>query len=212
MKVQPPQSMPQSDNESISDVPSEASVNRISVRRGAFLNAIPPGLAQRAENLQTTVAAMNAAPRSKLRTINNVLDELAKVATPHVACKRGCSSCCHMNITISQVEANEIALKGSRRLKKLEQHVRHDLGEFLGVPCPFLLDHQCSIYETRPFVCRGHYSFDTTPHWCHPDRSTKVSVPMIHFDGIDRAYGCVLNKVRSNVMADIRDFFPATDV
>jgi Fe-S-cluster containining protein len=38
------------------------------------------------------------------------------------------------------------------------------------LPCPFLKDNACSIYEIRPYVCAGHVSI-TPPAWCestHP--------------------------------------------
>ena len=208
MKLPPSESTPQSHDDTQTDVSPVASINRIRERVGAFVKSIPPALARREDNLPTTVAAMNASPRSKLRAINNVLDSFGEATAPFVACKRGCSSCCHMNITISQVEANEIARKSMRACQTLEQHVSHDFGEFSGVPCPFLIDDACSIYGDRPYVCRKHYSFDTTPHWCHPERSTQIKAQLIHFNGAQRAYEGVVAKIRGNVMADIRDFFP----
>ena len=42
----------------------------------------------------------------------------------------------------------------------------HDNREFLGQPCPFLVDNACSVYDVRPLVCRSHFSFDATAHWC----------------------------------------------
>jgi Fe-S-cluster containining protein len=44
-----------------------------------------------------------------------------------------------------------------------------DLAEYarLNIPCPFLRDGICSIYEVRPFVCAG--LIVTTPaEWCNP--------------------------------------------
>jgi Fe-S-cluster containining protein len=38
----------------------------------------------------------------------------------------------------------------------------------LAIPCPFLLDKACSIYEVRPYVCAGVVSL-SPPAWCAPD-------------------------------------------
>jgi Fe-S-cluster containining protein len=37
----------------------------------------------------------------------------------------------------------------------------------LHIPCPFLQDNVCSIYEVRPFVCAG-LVVTTPPEWCAP--------------------------------------------
>ena len=39
--------------------------------------------------------------------------------------------------------------------------------QWLNVPCPFLRDNMCLIYEVRPYVCATHYT--TSPaEWCSP--------------------------------------------
>jgi len=35
----------------------------------------------------------------------------------------------------------------------------------MGIPCPFLVNNQCCIYEVRPLSCSGHYSV-SPPEWC----------------------------------------------
>lgn len=37
----------------------------------------------------------------------------------------------------------------------------------MGLPCPFLLDNACSIYEVRPYVCAGLVSVSPRD-WCRP--------------------------------------------
>jgi Fe-S-cluster containining protein len=37
----------------------------------------------------------------------------------------------------------------------------------LHIPCPFLQDNNCSIYEVRPFVCAG-LTVTSPPEWCAP--------------------------------------------
>ena len=190
------------------DVSREASVERTRARSIAFVGAIPPALARREDALPTTIAAMNASPRSKLRAINAVIAEISDVAKPFVACKQGCSSCCRMNVTISQVEANEISQTTGRRCQTLAQQTTHETNNFVGVACPFLVDDACSIYDARPFVCRQHHSFDSTAYWCHPERLHAIKVQLVEFGGARLAYDSVVRGVRGAMLADIRDFFP----
>jgi len=35
------------------------------------------------------------------------------------------------------------------------------------IPCPFLNNHLCSIYEVRPYLCIAHTSI-SPPEWCNP--------------------------------------------
>ena len=45
----------------------------------------------------------------------------------------------------------------------------------LGLPCPFLKDNRCSVYEKRPLVCR-EYQVRSDPKHCVPGSSGIVSV------------------------------------
>ena len=83
-----------------------------------------------------------------------------------VACKAGCTYCCH---NVVMATAPEIFLAVS------ELRAREDAGFIAGVvgrcdavattagirrsPCPLLHDNLCSVYTARPSVCRKHNSF-----------------------------------------------------
>lgn len=75
-------------------------------------------------------------------------------------CSMGCSACCHQQFSIFNWEAfvitewfEKLSLDGRNKIKKGwlqnsdENLVQHS-------PCVFLVNHQCSIYETRPLICR----------------------------------------------------------
>ena len=90
-----------------------------------------------------------------------------------LACRRGCSFCCHVNVQVSIPEAVAIAehLNGrpEQRARLLAaQPVTAGLhpAERLDrrIPCPLLEDGACSIYEQRPRACRAHTSFNAD--WC----------------------------------------------
>ena len=83
-----------------------------------------------------------------------------------LACKAGCTYCCH---NVVMATAPEIFSAAS------ELRARHDQAFVAGVvgrcdavgatagirrsPCPLLHDNLCSVYSARPTVCRKHTSF-----------------------------------------------------
>lgn len=176
-------------------------------RQADFIKSISAELSKREDEIQTKLAKENASPRSKLNKIYNLLTDLSKVAVPFVACGKGCSSCCKMNVTISQIEANLIAEKIGKKSKQLANSKTYNSDKFIGIPCAFLKDDSCTIYDIRPFVCRHHLWFDTSAYWCNPVHSLEVNVPMLQFSGAQNAFCDVTKKDSGGIYADIRDFF-----
>jgi Fe-S-cluster containining protein len=92
-----------------------------------------------------------------------------------LACKAGCSWCCHFTIDVraaeifrilDYVETNftseaqsrlrdEIAANNAR-LQSLDDEQRMQVN----IKCPFLLDGVCSIYSARPQTCRNYHATD----------------------------------------------------
>ncbi|MCK4119564.1 YkgJ family cysteine cluster protein [Ralstonia solanacearum] len=137
-----------------------------------------------------------------------MVDKLVEAAAPFVACKRGCSACCHMNVNVTEVEAQIIEEQTGRRYARFTGAIRHPDGEFTGVACPFLVDGTCSIYSVRPFACRHHMSFNLDAYWCSPERAHLAEMPMISFGGARQAYSAVTRLDSGGLYGDIRDFFP----
>ncbi len=99
----------------------------------------------------------------------------------HVACQKGCSSCCTQNVTLTALEGTRIhhfirkqqrekwfagiLQKSPRRLPSQMtsneyaafclqgKEVNPDEGQNFS-PCPFIVNNCCTIYEVRPFSCR----------------------------------------------------------
>ncbi len=177
-------------------------------RRAAFVAAIPQELLDAEDMLPSHVSALNASTRSKLNRVYMVAEDLSRVREPFVACKRGCSSCCHMNVSVTQSEADRLASAVGRSAAILTVSPRHDPEEFTGVPCPFL-DAQgaCSVYADRPLACRKHSSFFLNDSTCHPSVMHRIEVPMVSFSGLDSAL-MAASGASGSLLADIRDFFP----
>lgn len=177
-------------------------------RRDEYAASLDASLKEREDSIARRMRSANASPNSKLTKIYALVDELGAAAKDFVACQHGCSACCHMNVTISVIEAKQIETATGRVRAALSSSPTHTLGEFSGRPCPFLEDYSCSIYQVRPFACRKHVSFDTTSFWCQPERSHVKEMPMIGFSGVEEAYSDVSGRHRHGLFADIRDFFP----
>jgi Fe-S-cluster containining protein len=95
-------------------------------------------------------------------------------AAGQVACKQGCDSCCHRIVVVGVAELFRIA-EGVRAsfsaaeqgalLDRCRQYVSDSLPfrdgrQLMARPaCPLLVDHRCSIYDSRPLGCRGWNSY-----------------------------------------------------
>ena len=113
-----------------------------------------------------------------------------------LACGPDCDVCCHQpDIPLYPHELPGLAwyvaekLPTETRTRVLAQCARHGKGS----PCPFLVDHVCSVHPVRPVACR-QYNVFTTP--CAPGedpyytRRQDVLVPIA--DYTDRAFTAVL--------------------
>jgi Fe-S-cluster containining protein len=180
-------------------------------RRGKFMASIPSDLAAREDNIAVNVVKENSSTKSKVWKLYLLADELMKLAAPHIACGRGCASCCKMNVMISVAEADRIGNTIGRKPANVVASRFHAGAEFVGVPCPFLNDDSCTIYQDRPLVCRTHSNFDKSAYWCAPDKMNDHEMPMVTFDGLRTALGKIAQTNALVVYADIRDFFDFTE-
>ncbi len=101
-------------------------------------------------------------------------DHLRKEGAP-IACRSGCSFCCHLRVTVAPPEAialfrylrsqipaslaqeiEERVLANADRIARMseEQHLSTN------VQCAFLVDGACSAYRARPMACALHHSLD----------------------------------------------------
>jgi len=146
-----------------------------------------------------------------LEFIYDYLDRFFSYSDGLVACKKGCSHCCHMRVAIVQVESDYIHRKTGASVKRLELDSYVDEGPWIDAnrPCPFLKDDVCSIYEFRPMVCRTHVNFEDTNEVCRPDVKYE-SVPLFDRDaslpGAMKAFSELASGYGGGA-GDIREFF-----
>lgn len=92
-----------------------------------------------------------------------------------LACRQGCSHCCHQRVGVTVPEvlaifAALVATRSSAELGQLQERVERAYRATRGLtrdernspehPCPLLENDLCSIYEVRPLSCRGVHSLD----------------------------------------------------
>lgn len=82
-----------------------------------------------------------------------------------ISCKKGCSHCCYLHVTITPDEGEYLTAKAKEfgvDTEVLEKQSKYnDAFEWLKMPlagrkCVFLEDGVCGIYEDRPLSCRNY--------------------------------------------------------
>jgi uncharacterized protein len=96
--------------------------------------------------------------------VEDFFDEVRKRHPEGLSCKSGCSTCCHVDLSVFSVEANNIESWFQSLSQEDKEKIREEWekpstqtrgfnGELLN-SCAFLKDHRCTIYEARPLICR----------------------------------------------------------
>jgi hypothetical protein len=148
---------------------------------------------------------------AKILAIWELADFMGRFTAGDVACKRGCSHCCHIAVLVPKQEAEVIAHRVGRKPATVPprmdaQHIEWGYHN----PCPFLRDGECSIYESRPLVCRAHYSVDKDELLCSLSPPHSNSVPLLNTSELTKLLFMVVSRGGRRVphFADIREWFP----
>lgn len=144
-------------------------------------------------------------PPMKMLRARSLAADLSDLTTPYSACKSGCSHCCHIAVTITDLEAADIARYSGRKadnMKPKARSVEAQRAKYHRVPCPFLVEGRCSIYAVRPVACRLAFNMADIPQAC--DTAESAQVPYLNMGQIHDAFAYAFRKSR---WGDIRDFF-----
>lgn len=125
--------------------------------------------APRADTLAPTVLRFH-------RRVDAILEESHRIHRVEVACRSGCSHCCHLQVDVLPPEAFALAEwlrrhRTAEELAALASRVRDNarrtrsLGlearRRINIPCALLgNDGMCTAYEVRPAQCRRFHSTD----------------------------------------------------
>lgn len=79
----------------------------------------------------------------------------------HLVCRAGCTACCQHHLSVFPVEAENIrqaviSLPSETRgtiASQAQATIASELSNE-AVACPLLVEDRCSIYESRPIICR----------------------------------------------------------
>jgi Fe-S-cluster containining protein len=164
-----------------------------------IIASLPPAILKKEGGLTGRLEASKLTPLKKLAAIYEFLDDLAKYIAP-TPCRKGCSSCCHYAVSISEVEVQFIEQVAKKKRLKVGREPR----DFNGQPCPFLVNGACSIYSARPYSCRRHHSLAPTAEWCAPEKSFAGDFARAQSSEAQLAFDLV-REMRS--LGDIRQVF-----
>lgn len=115
------------------------------------------------------IMAASAGPDRARKLHELVEQEIEQGADIEISCKKGCSACCHMEVEVTSYEAKILAkivgdghVIDKARLQKQSERSLQDNQWKQGIrnldsKCVFLNNEgACSIYESRPVMCRRH--------------------------------------------------------
>lgn len=164
------------------------------------------------EGLNRRLRSLQQLPQSKLnrlRGLRKLASDAMAVVGDDAACKKGCSHCCHIAVAITQSEAEVIGQaigRAPQKVKKPKLLAKKDYGYHM--PCTFLKDNSCSIYEHRPLACRIHFNLDKDDLLCRLIVGKTVPLPLMNVLPYQVAY---IRFSNGEPLADIREYFPAVD-
>jgi Fe-S-cluster containining protein len=144
-----------------------------------------------------------------LKEIMKAVDKSVQGLTP---CKAGCSHCCYMATNVTLEEAQAISAYSGKPIQALDDDSLTysddaNIKRFEGVPCPFLVDNQCSVYEVRPFACRVHYSVDSDNLLCKIIPGESIRSPTLNTLPLTALNLLCYPDPLQIQYADIREFF-----
>lgn len=182
------------------------------LRENAWLAGLP--------NECLKISGLNAGRRTKLAKLRQLADRVGKSVAPHAVCEKGCSYCCYIALPMTKEEAQvigeEIGLKPLNSFSRIDSELpgietirEQEVASRWGVPCPFLDNSACTIYENRPLACRMHFSLGHSAEMCSPLVASEDSlVPNLDLRTFWLTAVIALNP--SGAYADIRDLFPSS--
>lgn len=134
---------------------------------------------------------------------------IGTAVAPLAACKKGCSACCHIPVILLASEAKVIAKEIGVTLKLVPLERRNQpapkfQGE--GYACPLLKEQKCSIYESRPLVCRTLYNLDRDALLCQHTGQSNL-VPYFDATQFSHHVAVALHRNDDDFIAELRDFF-----
>ncbi len=176
----------------------EAAQRVAAENRDRIKTLMPADLAGREKEICKRLSLSQESCLKKLEELYLLMDDIYAFVGKFTPCHKGCDACCHIEVSISSLEAeyieNKLGISQTRNLSRKS---------FLGTPCPFLRQSACSIYKYRPFACRRNVALFNNPEWCRLD----YRFTYIRFSQIEMSYLLIRHESGDISFYDIRQFF-----
>lgn len=152
---------------------------------------------------------------SELGTI--VKKEINKIGN-QFNCKEGCTPCCSLRVEVLAPEVFYITNIVKRsppkdiktildKLKKQAAYAKDKTKEEYYYPCAFLHNNSCSIYESRPYMCRKLFSFDVEKCKNEPRIIPESEILLLASQGLGAGFIDAFNSI--NLHAEPTEFSQA---
>jgi Fe-S-cluster containining protein len=178
--------------------------------------------AQRNEpRLRTQLKQLDKAPgiKHKIFWLRQMAETFAETVAPHAACKDSCAGCCHQPVSLTLQEAEVIARETGLQMHTPASWSTGPVMRYVGQACPFLKDARCTIYSSRPLVCRLIFNMDADALLCQMVPGVRSQAPYADHTIYKELYvRSHIGRVKSDEemqaalkslrMADLREFFP----
>lgn len=169
-----------------------------------MVDSLPESLRKQQRDFFINMEKSQVSPLEKLEKLYNFMAVLYTHVNQYTPCKKGCSYCCSYYITISAIEIDFIE-KNNKKLRRKKQFNTDNKG--VGIPCLFLVNGVCSIYESRPYVCRRHVVLAPDNSVCTEDNAHTHKFQLVDWPELDKSYASIRLASGSNELYDIRDVF-----
>lgn len=169
-----------------------------------MIDSLPESLKKREDEFFIKIEKSQLSHLKKLEKLYSFMDVLYNHVNKYTPCIKGCSYCCSYDVTISNIEIQFIE-KNNKKVKRKKQFNTDSKG--VGTPCLFLKNGVCSIYESRPYVCRRHVMLTPDNRVCTEDNAHKHELQLLAWSELDKSYDFIRAVSGSNKLHDIRDVF-----
>jgi len=168
------------------------------------LSKVPAFIKNKEVRLLGQITRAKLKPIKLLEKLYTFMDETAEFISEYSPCHKGCSSCCNMDVSISDIEVEFIEVKEGIKREKRKSPPKNNFG----APCPFLIEGACSIYKSRPYVCRKYSTLARSEFLCDISiHGVDIRYSTVHFNNVENSINYIKNKSKSYKIYDIRQMF-----
>lgn len=154
-------------------------------------------------------ADFHGALRRELSEFDQLHESVCQQECVTLACREGCSLCCHLRVDVRPPEAfliadhvrrtfspAELEALGGRLQGHSEKIARLTVFEHVtqNIPCPLLQNGRCSVYSVRPQACRRYHSRELAACEYSFENPDDIEFPGARHDGLFRELGAAMEK------------------